>query len=149
MSSTPGRTQHINLFRLADAAVFADLPGYGFARVPVRVREAWKHHIEAYLSEREALCLVVVLVDARRDPQDSDGQLIDALAGVEIPVLVVATKVDKLKRKQQRARQLAAIRRGLSLPAGQPIPFSAMTGEGRDAVWDAIEAACRGDGDGT
>ncbi len=143
VSSTPGRTQAINLFRVGDAVVFADLPGYGYAKVPPRVQEQWRAHVERYLAEREALRLVVALVDARRDPQALDGQLLDALDQVGRPALVVATKVDKLKR-QQRARNLAAIRRSFGLSSGEPVPFSAVTGEGCDAVWDAIERACGG-----
>lgn len=141
-SSTPGRTQAINLFRLGDAGVFADLPGYGFAKVPQHVKDKWKRTIEDYLSTRRALRMVVVLVDARRDPTPLDGQLLWALVEQSIPSLVVATKVDKLK-KSQRGRNLAAVRREFQLPAGQPIPFSSVTREGRDAVWDAIEAAAR------
>ena len=144
VSSTPGRTQTINLFDVGGACVFADLPGYGFAKVPAAVQHAWKGMIESYLSDREALRLVVVLVDARRDPQESDGMLLYALTEAHIPALVVATKVDKL-RKQQRQRQLAVIRREFALPKGQPLAFSSLTGEGRDAVWDRIEAACRGE----
>lgn len=138
VSSTPGRTQSINLFEVGGAVVFADLPGYGYAKVPGHVQDAWKEHIERYLSERRALVLVVVLVDCRRDPQPMDGQLIDGLDQAQIPFVVVATKVDKL-RKQQRQKKLAALKRTFGVSA---IPFSAVTGEGRDAVWDAIEAAC-------
>lgn len=144
VSQTPGRTQAINLFRVGDACVFADLPGYGFARVPDEVKNAWKGMIEGYLGEREALRLVVVLVDGRRNPmQSSDIELIEGLMDADIPMLVVATKVDKLKRNE-RQRNLSAIRRTLGLSA-QPIAFSSVTKEGKDAVWDAIEAACRGE----
>ena len=120
--------------------MFADLPGYGFAKVPGHVQDAWKGHIERYLSEREPLRLVVVLVDSRRDPQPMDGQMIDALDQAGIETLVVATKVDKLK-KQRRQKQLGAIRSNFGLRTGQPIAFSAVTGEGADQIWDAIEAA--------
>ena len=84
-SSTPGRTQAINLFKLANQAVFADLPGYGFAKVPDHVKAKWGDMIEGYLGTRETLRLVVVLVDIRRDPQDSDTMLIDGLADADIP----------------------------------------------------------------
>lgn len=147
VSSTPGRTQSINLFQIGDAVVFADLPGYGYAKVPGRIQEAWKEYIERYLGEREGLALVVLLVDARRDPQPMDGTLIDGLQQAGIPLVVVATKVDKLK-KQQRQRNLAAVRRNFGLPNGQPIPFSAQTGEGLGLVWDAIERAVRERADG-
>lgn len=148
VSNTPGRTQAINLFRVGDACVFADLPGYGFAKVPPEVMEAWKTWIEAYLAEREPLSLVVVLVDARRDPQSLDLQLMDALHQLEVPTVVVATKVDKLG-KQERRRQLDAIRRAFRCQPGQPVAFSAVTGEGRDALWDAVEAACGWQADAT
>lgn len=141
VSSTPGRTQTINLFRIGESCVFADLPGYGYARVPTAVQEQWKPMIERYLAERDELRLVVLLVDVRREPQEMDGMLLYALTEAGIPALVVATKVDKLK-KQQAAKSLATLKREFALPAGQPVPFSAVTGEGREEVWDRIERAC-------
>lgn len=147
VSHTPGRTQLVNLFRVEGGGeqrgldlVFADLPGYGFAKVPEAVRAAWKPMIEGYLASREALRLVVVLVDVRRDPQEMDGGLLFALAEARIPSLVVATKVDKLS-KQQVQRQLAALRREFRLPADQPIPFSSVTKAGLDDVWARIDRA--------
>jgi len=142
VSSTPGRTQAINLFKVGTACIFADLPGYGFAKVPDDVQENWKHMIEEYLAKRKRLKLVVVLVDARRDPQTLDGQLVASLQEAEIPVLVVATKTDKLKKSHQ-GRQLSQIRKEFNLPYNQPVPFSAVTGAGRDGVWDLLEKACR------
>ncbi|MEN0061017.1 MAG: ribosome biogenesis GTP-binding protein YihA/YsxC [Myxococcota bacterium] len=141
-SSTPGRTQAINLFQLGGTIVFADLPGYGYARVPDAVRRSWGPMIEAYLGERETLALVVLLVDSRRDVRAEEGELRFNLTQARIPTVVVATKVDKLKRSQ-RARQLATIRRDLHLPTGEPIPFSTQTNEGRTALWDAIEGKVR------
>lgn len=141
-SRTPGRTQLINLFQIGDAVVFADLPGYGFARVPEHVRLGWGPMIEDYLGQREALRLVVVLVDVRRDAQHDDGSLLWGLTEARIPSVVVATKTDKLS-KQKGRKQLAVLKRDLHLPAGQPIPFSAQTGAGREALWDVIEAAAR------
>ncbi|MEO0603150.1 MAG: ribosome biogenesis GTP-binding protein YihA/YsxC [Myxococcota bacterium] len=141
-SSTPGRTQAINLFQLGSACVFADLPGYGYARVPDAVRRSWGPMIEGYLGDRSTLALVVLLVDVRRDIRAEEGELRFNLTQARIPTLIVATKVDKLK-KQPRQRQLAAIRRDLHLPTGQPIAFSSHTGEGRDRLWDAIEEAVR------
>lgn len=140
VSSTPGRTQTINLFRIGEGCVFADLPGYGYAKVPTAVQEQWKPMIEQYLAERDQLRLVVLLVDIRREPQEMDGMLLYALTEAGIPSLVVATKVDKLK-KQQASRSLAVLRREFALSAGQPVPFSAVTGEGREKVWDHLERA--------
>jgi GTP-binding protein len=141
VSRTPGRTQLVNLFKIGDVASFVDLPGYGYAKVPDAVRASWKPMIERYLADRATLKLVVLLIDARRDPLELDGALIYALIESRIPSLVVATKADKLG-KQQLHRQVAALREGFRLPAGQPIPFSSVTGAGREAVWDVIEAAC-------
>lgn len=140
VSATPGRTQAINLFEIDRRVVFADLPGYGFAKVPDAVRDAWKPMIERYLGGRDRLVLVVVLIDIRRDPQEMDGQLLYALTEARIPSLVVATKVDKLSR-QALQRQLAALRDGYRLPEHQPVAFSSVTGQGRDAVWAAIDEA--------
>jgi GTP-binding protein len=142
VSGRPGRTQAINLFRVGKVGAFADLPGYGYARVPDHVKDQWKVMIESYLGERKMLKLVVVLVDARRDAQELDRVLIEGLRTAGVPFVVVATKADKLKRSE-RAAHFNAIRSGFGLPAKQPIPFSSVTREGRAAVWDAIEAAAR------
>ena len=142
VSGRPGRTQAINLFKVGRACVFADLPGYGFAKVPDHVQQLWKGTIERYLGERDALKLVVILVDARRDPQQMDAMLVDGLRAAQIPHIVVATKIDKLKRRQ-RDKSLAALRRAFDLPQGQPVPFSSVTREGRERVWDLIEQAAR------
>lgn len=140
VSRTPGRTQLVNLFDVDGKVVFADLPGYGFAKVPDAVREAWKPMIEGYLGDRADLKLVVVLVDARREPQEMDGAMLWALVEARIPSLCVCTKADKLS-KQQLQKQLAALRREFRLPPDQPVAFSSIDGRGYDAVWDAIERA--------
>ena len=139
VSRTPGRTQMINLFDIGGAVVFADLPGYGYADVPDAVQAKWKESLEHYLGTREALRLVVVLVDLRREPQPMDGQLLYALNEADVPALLVGTKSDKLKKAEQ-ARSIAALTKEFRVA---PIPFSSVTKDGRDAVWDAIEAACR------
>lgn len=141
VSGTPGRTQLINLFQLGDALVFADLPGYGYAKVPEAIQDGWKDMIEGYLGDREQLRLVVVLVDARREPQESDGLMIYGLRQSRLPLLVVATKVDKLTRNE-RFRALETLRTEFRLEERELVAFSSLTGEGKDAVWDRIEAAC-------
>lgn len=143
VSSTPGRTQTINLFQLGDALCFADLPGYGFAKVPEAVMRSWKPMIERYLGERDTLKLVVILVDGKLPAQPLDAMLIEGLMDAGVPLLVVATKLDRLS-KHQRKPQLAALREGLGLPEDQPVGFSSKDGTGRDEVWARIEAACRG-----
>ncbi len=142
VSGTPGRTQAINLFQVGKSAIFADLPGYGFAKVPPHMQAQWKDMVETYFSEREALRLVIVLVDARRKPQEMDGQLLYALTEGGIDSLVIATKVDKLKKNELR-KNLKALRDEFRLRGDQLIPFSSVTKEGRNLVWDRIEAACR------
>ena len=122
--------------------MFADLPGYGFAKVPDHVQERWKDVIEGYLADRDALRMVVMLVDARREPQPMDGQLLYALTEAQVPALVVATKVDKLSRNE-RQKSLSALLREFLLAPEQLVAFSSVTREGRDVVWDRIEAACR------
>lgn len=141
VSGRPGRTQRINLFQVGSACIFADLPGYGFARVPEAVQAGWKPMIEGYLGGRSTLRLVVVLVDARREPQELDLALVEGLEEANIPFLVVITKADKLK-KHQRKPTLQRLARAYDLPV-DPMLFSSVTGEGRDEVWDRIEKACR------
>jgi GTP-binding protein len=142
-SSTPGRTQQINFFGVDGRLVFVDLPGYGYARVSHAARAAWRPLVESYLRTRDALTGVVLLVDARRGLEEEERQLIEFLAVIGRPVLVVATKIDKLNRRERDAA-LAAFRRSLPGASGSAdvalVPFSATTGEGLDEVWSAIHA---------
>lgn len=141
VSGTPGRTQRINLFRIGAACVFADLPGYGFAKVPEAVQAGWKPMIERYLGGRDSLRLVVVLVDARREPQELDLDLVEGLVRAGIPCALVATKIDKLP-KHQRKPALLALGEAYGLE-GPALGFSSLTGEGVDDLWDVIEDCCR------
>jgi GTP-binding protein len=134
-SSTPGRTQVINFFRVEGRYHFVDLPGYGFARVPLEVKARWKRLIESYLSNRKTLELAIVLLDARRGWMEADLELKRWLDFHRLPVLVVATKTDKLNQKEQ-AQGLKAIR--THLPDGEVVPFSAVTGRGVREIWQAI-----------
>lgn len=136
-SRTPGRTQLVNLFRLGEVAVFADLPGYGFAKVSKADRDRWKLMIDRYLAMRTDLRACVVLVDGRLPPQGLDVTMIEALGTYEIPTIVVATKVDKLSRGE-RAKALAAIEDGFELPKGALVPFSSVSGEGVDDLWRSL-----------
>ena len=141
VSATPGRTQAINLFKIGSGCAFADLPGYGFARVPESVRAQWRRVIEGYLADRERLKLAIVLVDPRLDAQEMDVQLVNALGDMDLPTLVLATKIDKLTRNERTVR-LAALVDALGLDADSLVPFSSHTGEGKDEVWDLIESVC-------
>lgn len=134
-SARPGCTQMINFFRVDDRYHLVDLPGYGFARVPVEVKGRWKRLIESYLSQRETLALAVVLLDCRRGWMEGDLELKSWLEYQEKPYIVVATKIDKLS-KSQEIRALAQIRSRMSdTPL---IPFSAETGRGVREFWQAI-----------
>ncbi len=137
VSSTPGRTQSINFFLVNRDWMFVDLPGYGFARVPKAVKASWKRLVESYLLDRPALQAVVLIVDVRRDPMESDQQLKAFLDAHDIPVLVVATKVDKLSR-QKVDRQVSRLAKGLGVGSSQIIRFSAVTRAGRQELWEAI-----------
>ncbi len=140
VSSTPGRTQAVNLFEVEKRLVLADLPGYGFAKVPPEIQARWKDLVEGYLVSREPLKLAVVLLDPRRKPQDMDATLIWGLREARIPLLVLATKVDKLKRSKA-AHQLRQLRQAYGLKAHECVAFSSLDGTGVDQTWSIINAA--------
>jgi len=137
-SSKPGKTQTLNFFNINDEVMFVDVPGYGYAKVSKTEREAWGKMMEKYFTQREILKGVVQLVDIRHDPSADDVTMYDFLKYYDLPVIVVATKLDKIK-KSQRDKHIAAIKRKWQI-AGQDalIPFSSETGEGVDAAWEAI-----------
>ena len=140
-SNTPGRTQEINFFTVNNRFAFIDLPGYGYAKVPEKIRRNWGPMIETYLSERETLRLVVLILDIRRDPSPEDRQLIGWLQYYRLPVLIVLTKIDKVSRNQLAERQ-RRIGEDLDLPSAIPfLSFSAKTGEGKDLLWREIKKA--------
>ncbi|UCG05457.1 MAG: YihA family ribosome biogenesis GTP-binding protein [Desulfobacterales bacterium] len=136
-SRTPGRTQMINFFNINNAMVFVDLPGYGYARVPQAVRKQWGPMIETFLSKRETLKGVVVILDIRRTPKTEDLDLIHWLNHYNIARILVITKADKLSKNRQLNHQ-AAIIQALAIHKAEVILFSAKTRLGRDAVWNAI-----------
>ncbi|MCF8060935.1 MAG: ribosome biogenesis GTP-binding protein YihA/YsxC [Deltaproteobacteria bacterium] len=137
--STPGRTQSINFFSLDDRLHLVDLPGYGFARVPREVQQAWKPMVEAYLQERKTLRAVVVILDIRRDPSGGDLDLLQWLRAYGIPAVVVLTKADKLSRQKAKSRAGKLGRELATLSAGRPVLFSAKSREGRGDIWRRIE----------
>lgn len=139
VSNTPGRTREINFFEVNGAFILADLPGYGYARVSKEKQAAWRPLIEGYLRHSPALRGVVQLLDARREPSPDDLQMLEFLSDVQTPTLVVATKVDKLP-KAQRAARISELATQSGVDAEQLIPFSAVTGEGRDELAEAIVA---------
>jgi GTP-binding protein len=139
VSKTPGRTQQINFFAIDAQLTFVDLPGYGFARVPAHVQQQWKDLVEGYLTRRPNLIAVAVIVDLRRGVEDDDNQLIAYLHAQRVPVILVATKVDKLGygERQRRARALEAERRGGVVAV---VLCSARTGLGMPELWTEIHS---------
>lgn len=137
VSGTPGKTREINFFRVNDAFHLVDLPGYGYARVSRAARQAWRPLIEGYLRTSEHLRGVVQLIDARHAPSADDLRMMDFLASLGVPTIVVATKVDKLGNAERPAR-LAELAEQLGVEEDQLIPFSARTGEGRDDLAEAV-----------
>ena len=138
-SSTPGRTQLINFFDINRRMGFVDLPGYGYAKVPVSVRKKWGPMIETYLSDRATLRGVVVIMDIRRIPRQEELNLLGWLNHYAIASILVLTKTDKLSKNKQ-ASQHDLIVRTLERPKSDLILFSAKTRRGRDALWNAILA---------
>jgi GTP-binding protein len=140
VSSTPGRTRLVNFFRYGDTLYLADLPGYGYARVPEAERQNWERMVTSYLIDRAPLALCIFLVDVRHDPSDGDLTLGRFLDHYGLPYALVATKADKLGRGEL-ARKLKALQAGLGVTAKGVIAVSAETGLGTDDLWRLIRDA--------
>jgi GTP-binding protein len=139
VSNTPGRTREINFFRVNGSFILVDLPGYGYARTSKEQRATWRPLIEAYLRRSSQLRGVVQLLDARHDPTRDDQQMLDFLAELGVPSIIVLTKFDKLTTSQSSQR-VSEISSHIGLEPAQLIPFSAVTGRGRDELAEAILA---------
>src|SRR5262245_29302967 len=137
VSRTPGRTREINFFRVNNAFVLVDLPGYGYARIAKSRRAEWRPLIEGYLRSSTNLRGLVLLLDSRRDPTDDDRAMLAFLADAGTPVLVAITKMDKFGKDagQHRVHAIAA---ALELESEQVVPVSAETGMGRDELAAAV-----------
>jgi GTP-binding protein len=135
-SQTPGKTQLINFFIINESFYFVDLPGYGFARVPHAVTDAWAPMIEGYLKNSPQLAAVIVLLDSRRNPDERDVRLIEWLRQYELPAIYALTKTDKLNRQEtERARRTIGAALGIS---DALILTSAKNGQGLKELWKAI-----------
>jgi GTP-binding protein len=140
-SSTPGRTRAINFFEVRWAGkprpevIFADLPGYGYAKISRELSQEWPKFIEPYLNKRPTLALCMALVDVNVPPQGSDRLLLDFLNASGRNFLMIATKADRLSNNQLNKALNALLS---AYPAAAVIPFSAKTGQGRDEVWSRI-----------
>ena len=137
VSNTPGRTREINFFEVNKRFVLVDLPGYGYARISKERRAEWRPLIEGYLKRSVNLRGVVQLIDVRREPTDDDLQMLDFLSELGAPTIVAVTKMDKLPKAAAAAR-VQELTTALGLDSDQVIPFSAVTGAGRDDLASAI-----------
>ncbi len=138
-SSTPGRTQLLNFFDINGEFYLVDLPGYGCARGPLAVKKQWGPMVRTYLEGRDNLRALLLLFDIRRVPQQEEIQLLDWLEELQVPTIPVITKVDKITRSR-REKQILPILETTGLPRDAFTLFSALTREGRDEIWQRIEA---------
>lgn len=139
-SSTPGRTQLLNFFRVNQQFTLVDLPGYGFAKVPLAVKKAWGPMIRTYLERRDTLKAVVFILDIRRVPREEDIQMLDWLEEFGLPTIPVITKIDKIGRSQL-ARQVKQVADETGLPRDAFSLFSATSRLGMEEIWERIEDA--------
>ena len=138
-SSQPGKTQTINYYNINDTMLLVDLPGYGYANVSQSVKEKWGKMVEKYLKKSSQLKQVFLLIDIRHDPSANDKMMYDWIVSNGYHPVIVATKLDKIKRSQ-RANQIKAVRTGLGLSADDIlIPVSSQTKQGIPELWDVIE----------
>ena len=138
-SAQPGKTQTINFYNINKEIYLVDLPGYGYAKASEKEREAWGQMIERYLNTSEKLRAVFLLVDIRHAPSANDKQMFEWMAYVGYDPIVIATKLDKIKRSQID-KQIKIIRQGLGADKETIIvPFSAETKQGRDIIWDFMD----------
>jgi GTP-binding protein len=154
VGKTPGATASVNLYALFDVKKtkkggvvrdvlgLCDLPGFGYAKLSKQVQESVQFAAERYLSKRRQLALGILLVDIRRTPSDDDRAVLAAMYDLGVPILVVATKVDKVDSEHRRELCLETIRNGLGLPANQPLAVSSATGGGCRHLWKIILEAC-------
>lgn len=139
-SSQPGKTQTINFYNINEKLYFVDLPGYGYAKVSLELRAKWGKMIERYLKKSSQLKLIFLLVDIRHEPSQNDKDMYDWIVHNGFMPIVIATKLDKINRSQI-AKQSKLIRTSLGMPKeGILIPFSAETKQGREEIWEKIEA---------
>lgn len=139
-SAKPGKTRTLNFYKINDVFYFVDVPGYGYAKVSKQEREKWGQMMEEYFQTRDPLNLVVLIIDFRHDPTRDDLQMMEYINYLEIPLLIVATKLDKVPQSK-RAKRLKATKKILApYETVGIVPFSSETRENKDKIWGAIEA---------
>ena len=138
-SATPGKTQTINFYNINDVMYLVDLPGYGYAKVSEQEKMQWGKLIERYLNGSKQLKAVFLLIDIRHDPSANDKMMYDWIIDQGFQPIIIATKLDKLKRSQIQ-KHVKMVKEGLNLlPGTKVIPFSAETKQGRDEIWELVE----------
>ena len=143
-SATPGKTQTINFYNINEELYLVDLPGYGYAKVSEKEKAQWGKLIERYLNGSKQLKAVFLLIDIRHAPSANDRTMYEWITANGYRPVIIATKLDKIKRSQ-KDKQLKLIREGLSvLPGTQIIPFSSVTKQGRDDIWELAETKVLG-----
>ena len=139
-SAQPGKTQTINFYNINDAMYLVDLPGYGYAKASEEVKVKWGKMIENYLHTSKQLKAVFLLIDIRHDPSANDRMMYEWMVYQGFAPIIIATKLDKIKRSQIQ-KNVKAIREGLNVQPGTTIiPFSAETKQGRDEIWELIDS---------
>lgn len=140
-SSQPGKTQTINFYNVNKNLYFVDLPGYGYAKVSKGIQEKWGDMIEGYLRTSKQLKAVFLLIDIRHEPSANDKAMYDWIVYNGFNPIIIATKLDKIKRSQVQ-KNVSIIRKGLDVQPGTIIiPYSALTKQGRDEIWETINAS--------
>ena len=138
-SAQPGKTQTINFYNINEELYFVDLPGYGYANAAVEVKAKWGNMIERYLHSSKQLRAVFLLIDIRHDPSANDKQMYDWIVSNGYNPIIIATKLDKIKRSQVE-KHLKAVRTGLGAPGTSILlPYSALTKQGRDEIYECIQ----------
>ena len=146
-SATPGKTQTINFYNINDAMYLVDLPGYGYAKVSEQEKVQWGKMIERYLNTSKQLRAVFLLIDIRHDPSANDKMMYSWIVEQGFHPIIIATKLDKIKRSQIQ-NQVKAIKTGLNLlPGTIVIPFSAETKQGREEIWELMDNILADDGE--
>ena len=143
ISSKPGKTQTLNFFLINEMMHFVDVPGYGYAKVSKTEREAWGKMIETYITSRDQLRAVVLLVDLRHSPTKDDVMMYDFLKHYQIPVIIVATKADKIP-KGKWDKHAKVVRETMQIEEGDELVlFSSETGMGKEKAWSIIDRLCK------
>ena len=138
-SAQPGKTQTINFYNINNCMYLVDLPGYGYAKVSQKEKEKWGKLIERYLNSSRMLRAVFLLIDIRHDPSANDGQMHEWIVSQGYEPIIIATKLDKLKRSQIQ-KHVKMVREGLGLlPGTKVIPFSAVSKQGREEIWELMD----------